>query len=69
MPIGKIDITVKVQGEKAIVRKTVKDHGGRFLGKYGLNKDGQWIAVVQGELYPAECILPAILLNGGDDEH
>lgn len=57
MPMKKI-IAIRAMGKEAIVRKTVLDGDSRVLAKYGLNGDGEWIVVAEGEPYPTECILP-----------
>ena len=52
------EIIVKIHGDKAIVRKVVRDEQGQFVAKFGLlNTTGEWWQVADGERYPGVCKL------------
>lgn len=49
-------ITVKVDGDRAIVRKVLIGPNGDVIRK-GLTLSGKWAFIKEGEAYPPECIL------------
>lgn len=52
-------ITVKVQGDKAIVRLMQKNTKTGELAKWGLTLSGKWLNISEGGEYPPECLLSA----------
>lgn len=61
-PLPRVDwpteVTVRVRGDKAVVRKVVRGDEGLVVAKYGLNQTGEWVQVPEGQRYPEECRLP-----------
>lgn len=53
-----VEISVHTRGERAVVRKVVRDDEGRVAAKYGLSSAGRWLKVAEGVAYPDECLLP-----------
>lgn len=60
-------IDVKVQGAKAVVRKTTFQDDERVAAKYGLSTTGEWVLVPEATIYPDECVLPVTFYGEVDD--
>ncbi len=60
----RISVKVNISNDEpykatVIVRRIKLGDDGLFLEKHGLNGNGDWIEVGEGERYPDECLLDA----------
>ena len=54
----KIQVLINMDINRARVRLALFTEKGKVIKKFGLNNQGEWILVPEGEKFPESCLLP-----------